>query len=77
MYVIVTNHVNRHRENLSSDREITGNLKVNKPHLKNLCSLIERIEELSFLRFLENGVNILTHFLLISSCPVALGVCLE
>ena len=28
MYVIVTNHVNWHRENLPSDRENTGNLKM-------------------------------------------------
>ena len=28
MYVIVTNHVNWHRENLLSDRENTGNLKT-------------------------------------------------
>ena len=28
MYVIVTNHVNWHRENLRSDRENTGNLKT-------------------------------------------------
>ena len=28
MYVIVTNHVNWHRENLLSDRENTGNLKI-------------------------------------------------
>ena len=28
MYVIVTNHVNWHRENLRSDRENTGNLKM-------------------------------------------------
>ena len=28
VYVIVTNHVNWHRENLQSDRENTGNLKM-------------------------------------------------
>ena len=28
MYVIVTNHVNWHRENVRSDRENTGNLKT-------------------------------------------------
>ena len=28
MYVILTNHVNWHRENLWSDRENTGNLKI-------------------------------------------------
>ena len=28
MYVIVTNHVNWHRENLRSDRENTGNVKM-------------------------------------------------
>ena len=28
MYVIVTNHVNWHRENLQLDRENTGNLKI-------------------------------------------------
>ena len=28
MYVIVTNYVNWHRENLRSDRENTGNLKI-------------------------------------------------
>ena len=28
MYVIVTNHVNWHRENLLSDRENTGNSKT-------------------------------------------------
>ena len=28
VYVIVTNHVNWHRENLRSDRENTGNLKM-------------------------------------------------
>ena len=28
MYVIVTNHVNWHRENLQSDRENTGNSKT-------------------------------------------------
>ena len=28
MYVIVTNHVNWHRGNLQSDRENTGNLKM-------------------------------------------------
>ena len=28
MYVILTNYVNWHRENLRSDRENTGNLKI-------------------------------------------------
>ena len=28
VYVIVTNHVNWHRENLHSDRENSGNLKM-------------------------------------------------
>ena len=28
VYVIVTNHVNWHREYLQSDRENTGNLKI-------------------------------------------------
>ena len=57
MYVILTNYVNWHRENFRSDRENTGNLKIQFEWVPCLSRLFPQCHELFMLLFHFSGVD--------------------
>ena len=74
MYVIVTNHVNWHKENLLSDRENTGNLKIQFEWVPcSMCALPSYIDGRIFEvahSILHLGKNVSLVFHTIITCIV-------